>query len=228
MSKVQFNLLPPSKMKVVSARTEANAVTKKVMLATAICAALFILLLIYTAFIQRAVISSTKNSITAKTAELQKTPNLNTILTVENQLQTAASLHEQQHDTSRIFKYLVKLTPVRASVSNLDLQTTDNSLKISGTADSAGTVNAFIDSLKYAQYKIGNSAPVNAFSSVVEDGFSISGKTVNYSLSASFDPQLFANNLADSAGHLITPTLIVPASTTTRTNNPGSLFGGGR
>lgn len=228
MSNVQFNLLPSSKYLVKAAEAREAQLVRKALITAAACLALFIALLGYTEGVQKVQINSAAKDINAKAGQMEKLSNINTILTVNNQLQTAASLHSSQHDTSRLFSYLSKLTPPSASISALSLDTGTKVIKIDGTADSATTVNAFIDTLKYTKYQIGSDSPGAAFSSVVETNFAISETGVSFSLTANFDPKLFANNLTDSSGNLITPQLIVPNSTNTRSGSPGNLFGGGQ
>lgn len=229
MSNVQFNLLPPSKYGAMQNEAREAVLVRKALLAAAACAALFVLLLGYTEGVQRAQISSNAKSIDTKAAKLKAVPNVETILTIQNQLAAAANLHQDQHDMSRIFGYLSQLTPPNASVGSLNLDSTTSIMKIDGTANTAATVNAFIDTLKYTKYQVGSSSAATAFSSVVESNFSIAQTGVAYSISAKYDPKLFANDLTDSNGKSIAPKLIAPNSTTTRGgNDPGSLFGGRR
>lgn len=229
MSSVQFNLLPASKYKVMEVEAKEREIVRRAVQVAAACAALFILLLLYTEAVQKTQISSSTKSIADKTSKLEKVKDLEAILTIQNQLSAAATMHQSQHDTSRIFTYLSKLTPPNASVGNLNLDTATNTIKIDGTADTAATVNAFIDTMKYAQYKIGSDQPKAAFSSVVETNFSISQTGVSYSITASFDPNIFAHNFTTADGKPTAPQLVVPNSTTTRSgSDPGSLFGGNR
>ena len=224
MSQVQFNLLPPSKMQSLKERTSQDVLTKQALKIAVVCLALFVLSAVYSYGLQAAQISSAKSNIKSKTKQLQQVANLNTILTVQNQLKTASSLHGQQHNSSRIFDYLAKLTPLRASVNSVALDLVTNSIKIEGSADSANTTNAFIDALKLAQYQVG-SVNGTAFSGVVEDSFSINDKGVSFAINAKVDPRLFTNNILDSSGHPQTPTLSVPNASRLH-NDPGSLFGG--
>lgn len=226
MSQVQFNLLPPSKMQSLKERSSQDVLSKQAIKIALVSLALFVLSGIYSYGLQGAQISSTKNNIKNKTSQLQKVANLNTILTVQNQLKTAASLHQQQHNSSRVFGYLAKLTPLKASINSLSLDLVSNSIKIDGSADSANTTNAFIDSLKYAQYQVGGTKGT-AFSGVVENNFTINDKGVSFSISAKIDPKLFTNNILDSNGHPQTPSLSVPNASSLH-NDPGSLFGGNR
>lgn len=229
MSGVQFNLLPSSKYQAMENEAKEAQLVRKVLLATVACAALFVLLLGYTEGVQRVQISSASKDIAAKSSKLESVSNINTILTIQNQLQTAAALHQTQHDTSRIFSYLSQLTPPNASVGNLNIDMGTHIMKLDGTADTAATVNAFIDTLKYTQFKVGSQTPVTAFSSVIENNFAIGQTGVSYSLTANFDPKLFANNLTDANGKLQAPQLVAPNATNTRSgNDPGSLFGGNR
>ncbi|HVX58597.1 MAG TPA: PilN domain-containing protein [Candidatus Saccharimonadales bacterium] len=228
MSSVQFNLLPPSKYDAMQSEASEAVIVRKAMLVAAACAALFVLLLGYTEGVQRAQINSATSSVNTKAAKLKNVANIEAILTIQNQLSAAANLHQSQHDMSRIFTYLSKLTPPNASVGTISVDSATASIKIDGTAQTAADVNAFIDTLKYTQYKVGSSAAAPAFSSVVESNFSITETGVAYSISAKYDPKLFANNLTNADGKLIGPQLVVPSSTTTRAGDPGKLFGGGR
>src|SRR5665213_4514337 len=204
------------------AQAQQEELMAKALSAGLVCACLFILLFVYGDIVQKSQISSTNKSITEKTAKLQQVPNINTILTVQNQLKTAASLNQTKHISSRIFAYLAKLTPNNSNVSNLVLDFSTNTVKVDGGADSANTVNAFIDALKSSQYSSLGTKNA-AFSSVVESSFSINTKGVVYSLTATFDPALFANNLIDSNGKIQAPSLSVPSGVTGR-SDPASVF----
>jgi len=218
MNKVQFNLLPSSKTKVMAARHEQNRLTGQALKIALVCFGIFAVLLVYTQGIQRAQLSLASSNIKSKSAQIKKSSNLNTVLTVENQLQTAASLHQSQHVSSRLFDYLAKVTPLNASVSAVNLDMAKGTIKLDGSANSATTTNAFIDALKTAQFQVGSASPQMAFSQVVETNFALTANGVTYSISFNFNPTLFSN--ANS------PTLDVPNSTTVHANDPGGLFGG--
>jgi Tfp pilus assembly protein PilN len=229
MKRIEFNLLPQSRAEAMAAKAQQDEFFSKAVIATVICFGLFLLLFIYADVIQKAQISSANKNITQKTATLQQVPNINTILTVENQLKTAAALNQSKHTSSRIFTYLAQLTPTNASVSSLLLDFTANNVTIDGAADSANTVNAFIDALKSGQYKI-NGTSKGAFTNVVESSFAINTKGVIYSLSANFDPTLFTSGVTDANGKNITPVLSVPNTLTGHAStDPASVFNqGGR
>jgi Tfp pilus assembly protein PilN len=214
MSRIQFNLLPDTKL-------EADRVehTKRLVLtvATLVSVASFALLLImlFTVdVVQKKLLSSAASNVDKSSSQLQKL-NLDKIITVQSQLGSLPALHQNKHITSRIYVYLTKVTPSNVSINKLDLDTTKTSLSISGTADSQQAVNTFIDNLKYATFKVGEqSTPAPAFQSVVETGFNINPSNVGYTIDMQFDSKLFANNLRDVNGKPMTPQITV--------NNPNA------
>lgn len=80
-------------------------------------------------------------------------------------------------------------------------------MSISGTAASQKDVNTFVDTLKFATYKIGSDSPKLAFQNVVESGFNLNATGAGYTIDMQIDPQLFANNLKDAQGNPATPTI---------------------
>jgi len=225
MRGVEFNLLPQSRMHIIEAKAKRDQLFGKAIYASLVCLGIFLVLATYADFVQKAQLSSLNKDLADKSTKFQKVDNINTIITIENQLKTASQLNQNKHVSSRIFNYLGKLTPLNASVGNVQMDLTSNIVSINGNADSANTVNAFIDALKAAQYKTGDSVANKAFSNVVENSFSISSKNVTYALTANFDAALFANNAIDGNGKAITPSLSVPSTLTGRASaDPSSLF----
>jgi len=230
MSTVQFNLLPDVKLDYAKAQASRGKTASLAFLASAIALGLLVVLVVFVDVVQKKQLNDATNQVNSATSQLQAVPNLSKVLTVQNQLQTLSTLHANKHVTSRIFGYLVQLTPSAASLGQLTLDTTTNALTISGTANSQQTVNTFIDTLKFAQYQVGSSGTLTtAFPSVTESGFSIGAGNVSYSLTIQYDPQIFSNALKDAQGNLVAPTLVVKSQTTTRSvlEDPGSsLFNG--
>jgi hypothetical protein len=155
---------------------------------------------------------------------------LDKVLTIQSQLNSLVTLHQNKHITSRIFTYLPQVTPANVSITKLDIDTSTNALTIAGTAGSHATVNAFIDTLKLTKYKIGDQGTSQtAFPSVIESNFAISSNTVTFGLNITYDPKLFANNLTDSSRKTVTPVLVVPKSGSASTSsNNNQLFTGSR
>jgi hypothetical protein len=145
-----------------------------------------------------------------KSSNNLKTLNVDKVITVQSQLQALTGLHQSKHITSRIFQYLPKVTPPDVSINKLDLDLTKNAISISGTAASQKSVNTFVDTLKYATFKIGSQGKdTSAFQSVVESGFSINPNGVGYTIDMVFNPQLFVNGLKDAQGNPLTPQISV-------------------
>jgi Tfp pilus assembly protein PilN len=221
MSKIQFNLLPDLKLqynKVQRVRKTVNSIAVLVSLASL---AIFLLMLLTVDVVQKKQMSDAGKELDSLSKQLNSIPQLNTIVTVQNQLQSLPALHQSKHITSRVFTFLPQLTPASVSINKLNLDLKENTWVISGTADSQQTINSFVDTLKATTYKVGQeSASTKAFPSVLESGFSINPKSVNYTISMTVDPKLFANNLTDSQGKTIAPQLVVPNYTN---NTPGAF-----
>lgn len=205
---IQFNLLPDVKLQFVKTRR-----TKRLMSLISVGAsvvALFLLLatIVTVDVVQKKSLHNLDNDITADTAQIQRVPNLNTILTVQNQLNTLTSLHDQKVVTSRLFGYIAQVTPNLVTINNMSVDFTADTISISGTAPSIGAVNTYIDTLKNTGYTTDSDSTVtSAFSQVVLSSFGTNKDGTSYSTTFDFDPTIF--NSADKV------TLIVPSGTTT-------------
>ncbi|MEX2006749.1 MAG: PilN domain-containing protein [Candidatus Saccharimonadales bacterium] len=212
MSAVQFNLLPDIKLKYVQAQRTKNKVVSLSILISAVALGIFLLLLAYTGAVQRKQLSDADKNIAAKTTELKAIPEIEKVLTVQNQLQTLSTLHADKHVTSRVFDYLSQVTPAQVSLSRLSLDFATNVMMVEGSANSQASVNQFIDTLKFTKYKVGEAGQEGtAFPSVIESSFSIVPPNVSYSLTVSFDPELFIGSQG-------APTLQVPSRITTHSS----------
>ncbi len=223
MSKVEFNLLPDLKMKVVKQqRTRSRAISIAV-LVSVISVVIFVLLLFSVYLLQNKQLSDADKAIKQYSNELSGVDNIEKILTVQNQLKSLAALHKSKHITSRIFVYLPQVTPTDVGVGSVVLDTTNNLININGTASSQHSVNTFVDTLKFTTFTTsGDSTKKTAFPNVIESSFSLGSPRVSYSLEVTYDPTLFSNQVS-------TPTLNVPNLTTTRSvieDPSNSLFNG--
>ena len=135
MSTVQFNLLPDVKLDYAKAQASRGKTASLAFLASAIALGLLVVLVVFVDVVQKKQLNDATNQVNSATSQLQAVPNLSKVLTVQNQLQTLSTLHANKHVTSRIFGYLVQLTPSAASLGQLTLDTTTNALTISGTAN---------------------------------------------------------------------------------------------
>ncbi len=227
MAGVQFNLLPDIKIEADKARHTRSLVYTTAIIITAASLAIFIIMLFSVGIIQKKQMNDAGKAVDTANSQLKNKPNLNQIITINNQLQSLVGLHQNKDITSRIFTYLPQVTPTNVSIGKLDIDLQADTMTITGNADSQKTVNTFVDTLKLTTYTVGsNSSAQTAFPSVVESGFAINPTNVSYTLDLQFDPKLFANNLLDNQGRPQTPKLTVPklSSTKSAIDNPSSTL----
>jgi len=217
---VQFNLLPDIKIQYIKARQQKHLVL--LVSGIAIAASLVVMaVLVSTVFIvQKKSISDLTRDITAASKQLQDTPDLTKMLTVQNQLKALPGLHENKPAASRIFGYIAQSTPSDASISRLLVDFGTTTLTISGSAASLEVVNTYTDTLKFATYHTANDKEneVQAFSDVVLASFGRDSKGASYTITLTFDPVIFSNTEE--------VTLTIPNKITTRsqTEQPEALF----
>jgi hypothetical protein len=216
---IQFNLLPDVKVQYLKAQRQKHLVVFISTIAVIGAIALFVILIVFVDVLQKKNLSDLSTDIKTNSSQLQSTPDLSKILTVQNQLKSLPSLHDQKAVATRLFPYLTQLTPSKATISKLDIDFSQNTMTISGEADTLDTVNVYTDTLKFTTYKGDgiNGAP-KAFSSVVLSAFGRDKKGATYTITLSFDPTIFSE---DS-----NVTLTVPSITSTRSavEQPTDLF----
>ncbi len=232
---IQFNLLPDVKLQYIKADYRKRLAITISIIVSAFFLILLILLLLFVKVGQTKHMNSLTKDIEATTAELQKTQDLNKILTIQNQLESLPGLHNDKVISSRLFDYLNQLTPEKATISDVTLDFADSTLIIKGNADSLSTVNKFADTLKFTDFKVDGSNPKEgkAFSNVVLNSFSVSStstagskeKQIAYEIKFNFDPAIFSNAL-NAEGKPANVSLTVPSiiSTRSETEKPGSIF----
>lgn len=225
MSIVQFNLLPDVKLQYMRVQRTKNLVYTIAALVSIVSLAIFLLAIFTVDVVQKTQLNSAGNSVDKASSQLKSISQVDNIITVQNQLKSLSGLHQNKNITSRIFTYLPQVTPANVSINKLDLDLTKNTMDISGTANSQQEVNTFVDTLKFATYKVNSTdTPAPAFPSVVESGFNITPNNIGYSITVQFDPKLFANNLLDSQEQPQVPKLTVQNSSSSSKLNPSSTL----
>jgi hypothetical protein len=147
--------------------------------------------------LQKKHLDDLSNDIKTKSTKLAGQPQIDRILTVQNQLNSLTTLHAGKPAASRLFTYLNQLTPVSVGIASFKIDMTANTMEISGTADALNSVNKYVDTLKFTTYKTDSGAEATkAFSNIVLSSFSYSGDTTNnkpanYTISLTYDPALF-------------------------------------
>lgn len=217
---IQFNLLPDIKMQYIKARRQEHLVIFISTIAIIASVAVLILLIVTTDVVQKRELSDVRNQVKQETAQVESTPNLDEMLTVQSQLNALPALHNAKPAVSRLFTYITQLTPTKATISTLAVDYTQNTVTITGSADSLATVNQFTDTLKFTGYTMKSQTGARpAFSDVVLASFSDSSQNgAGYTITANFDPALFEQ--------LDNVKLTVPGIINTRSevSQPGVLF----
>jgi len=216
---IQFNLLPDIKIQYLKAKRQKHVVILVAVLTTTVSLAVFILLLTTVFVLQKKNISDLNKDISSSSKQLQSVPELNKILTVQNQLGTLTTLHDQKVVSSRLLDYLTQITPANTSVSKLVADYSLNTMTIGGNASGLSSVNTYTDTLKFTQFSTSaNGAKRNAFSNVALKTFNRNNDTTTYEITMKYDPAIFSNKQQI--------TLEVPKIITTRsqTDKPSEVF----
>lgn len=219
---IQFNLLPDVKLEYIRSTRLKRTVIMVSLMVSGAALAILVILFMGVAIFQKKHLNDLSKDITKKSEQLRKTPDLNKVLTVQSQLNSLDDLHGSKPMTSRLPDYLTKITPAKASITSVTIDIKAGTLSISGGADSISTVNIFVDTLKFTNYKLAskpNDADVKAFKDVVLTSFSKQDKGVTYHVDFKYEPAIFAGS--DEV------VLEIPAGVTTRSTleKPTAVFG---
>jgi hypothetical protein len=216
---IQFNLLPDIKMRYIKAKRQQHLVMLASGVSIIAAAAIFIMLIVVVHVVQKKNLSDLNRDIKRSSQQLKDTPDLNKILTVQNQLQALPQLHDQKAVSSRIFKYMSQLTPTSATIAKYNVDFAQDTMNITGSADTLTTVNKFTDTLKFTKYTLDTSSDSKpAFSDVVLANFSRDSKAATYTINLKFDPVIFQENTNVT---LTVPNII---STRSEVEQPSALF----
>jgi Tfp pilus assembly protein PilN len=215
---IQFNLLPDVKIEFVKAQRTKRLVVGSAVIATISTLVLFLLLLTAVVVVQKKSISDLDGDIKTYGSELKSTPDINKILTIQNQLGALNGLHNQKVVATRIFSLMQQTTPADVTISDHAVDYTASTMTITGAAPTLDRVNTFIDSLKFTSFVHNDNSTSKAFSSVVLAQFGRDAEGSTYTITLSFDPLIFSG---DEKG-----TVVVPKTVTTRSvaGQPTDIF----
>ncbi len=217
---IQFNLLPDVKLEYIHTRRRKRTVLAFSALITSVSLTILVITFLVANVWQKVTLDKLDTEIKAHAKTLQETPDIDKILTIQNQLNSLPGLHDQKPVASRLFTYLSQTTPSQATISRMQVNFDANTMTLSGGAESIEIINKFVDTLKFTQYAtIDTPEPINAFTDVVLTNFGRDEKTATYTINLVFDPAIFAGSSEDIK--LIVPQLITTRSETER---PTELF----
>jgi hypothetical protein len=199
---IELNLLPDVKLEYIKAQRSQRLVFGVAFLATAVSVGLLILLFSFGAF-QKKHISDLTTDINSHVKELKGKPQIDKILTVQNQLNSLTGLHAAKPAASSLLSYFNQITPVQVSIGNLKVDFVGQTMTISGTTDALKNINTYVDTLKFTKFsEVGDDGSASgdsalAFSNVVLTNFSLTSddkkatQTATYTIDLAYDPTIF-------------------------------------
>jgi hypothetical protein len=218
---IQLNLLPDVKLQYLKAQRTRRLAMVISFIVTAAAIAILVIMLSVEGF-QKHSLSNLNKNIASATTKLQQEPQINSVLTVQNQLESINGLHASEPAASRLFDYMNELTPTTVTISGLTVDFNADTITITGSSNALSDIDQYVDTLKFTDYTTGpNTQNTPAFSAVVLTSFSFDNTTsppASYAITANFDPIIFGitKNVA----------LVIPSKVTTRSDieHPGPLF----
>jgi len=218
---IQFNLLPDIKLEYIKTKRTKQIVTLVGFGVTGLAIFIFVLLFLLVNIFQTQHISNLTENIDTKTTELKNVEDIDKILTVQNQLTKVNGLHEQKPAASRLHDFLIQVTPRNVKISNANVNFEENTMELTGSANTLGEVNTFVDTLKFTKYVAGETKQ-NAFSEVVLASFGVDdgdkNQRTSYGIELKFSEEIF--NITQKV-ELDVPSII---STRSSLNSTDALF----
>jgi Tfp pilus assembly protein PilN len=194
---IQFNLLPDVKVEYLKAQRQRRLVFSVSIIVSVLAVVLLGLLYSYDGLQKKHLNDISTDIITAST-KLKSEPNINGILTVQNQLESLTALHQGKPAVTNLFTYLNQVTPTSCSIASIAIDFTADTMTLSGNANSLSAINQFVDTLKDTTYTTtDNTTATPAFSNVVLSSFGVtaagggSSATNAYDIDFSYDPTIF-------------------------------------
>lgn len=223
---IQFNLLPDVKLEYIKAQKMSRLILAIAFVVSTLSLVVLILLIVVNQFGKKH-LADLSHDIMTSSAKLQKEPNLNNILTVQNQLESLTKLHGTKPAVFSTFDYLNRLTPAKINITNYQTDLIMDTVTITGTSDALSTVNQFVDTLKLTTYSVAgsnsSSAKLPAFNGIVLSAFGLTAggkadQAASFSIAYKYDPLIYDITK--------TITLNVPNRTPSRTGviQPTDLF----
>lgn len=219
---IQFNLLPDVKLEYVKKQRSKRLVMMGAFALTALCVFVLVLMFMLVNVFQKQHIANLQTDIDKYTKELKEVPELDKVLTIQNQLNALNGLHQKKPAAQRLYTYLIQLTPTDAKIAEVSLDFEASGISLSGSAESLQVINKFVDTIKFTEYKY-DDVTGEAFSDVVLSSYGIQKNNdakdrTSYTIDFLFNPEIFDNTKEVS--------LSVPAIISTRsiTEKPQDLF----
>lgn len=189
---IQFNLLPDVKLHYIKAERQKRLVLSiATILSIASIAVLVILIMVVLVF-QAKTISDLGKDIDAAAQSMREIEDIDKILTVQSQLASLPSLHDEKVVSTRTFTFVSEVTPTTVSISSITIDHAMQSIEISGAAPTLKDVNTFADSLKFTTYQKNNEeSTAAAFTNVVLSSITRQEDGAKYTFTMNYDPAIY-------------------------------------
>lgn len=216
---IQFNLLPDIKLEYLKTKKMKRSVVLGAISVTGLSIFVFGLMFSIVNVAQKVHIKNLNKNIAEKTNQLKQEQDIDKMLTVQNQMKSLTGLHESKPSISRLTDFLITLSPADVKVSDVTVDFTGSTFIINGTADTYESINRFVDTLKYTEYKNGDIAE-KAFSDVVLTNYGSAKSTGRTSYGINL---IFASTIFDNTKDI---KLVIPNKVTTQSviEAPSDLF----
>lgn len=189
---IQINLLPDVKLHYLRTQRNKRLVFTFAGLTAAAAVAVVVLLALHVYVNQAFHTSQLQSDIDNLTAEYTNIDNLDTILTVREQLIELPGLHAEKPASTRISGFLAKLVPSDIKIGELSVDYVDNVMRIEGVGEDTKSVNRFADILKNATYSSGDGTTPSGVFSGVEFDIGVTGEDgLGFDTRMDFDPEIF-------------------------------------
>jgi len=189
---IQFNLLPDVKLQFVRAQRMKRLVTLGSIAVSVVSLVALGFMLFTVKVVQGKSLSDLNKDIASSSQQLKDVPDLNKILTVQNQLNTLTGMHDSKIAAQRIFSYVNQVTPPTAAISSLSVDFDAKTMSIGGQAPSLDVINVYADTLKATKFTVDGQTKA-AFSDVVLSSFSRDKDRASYTLTLNYDETIFSN-----------------------------------
>lgn len=220
---IQFNLLPDIKLAYIRAQRQRRLIVS-VSVLVCMASVLLLALLLSVDGLQHKHLSDLKRDINTESKALSGQQDINTVLTIQNQLKTIPTLDDQKPAVARLFNYLNEVTPAQDSIGDLQVDFTSQTISINGTADAISSITQYVNTLKLTTYTTADDkTPKPAFTNVVLSSFGLNSsaqdrsQAASYAIAMNYDEPIFD---ITQTTYLHVPTVLTRA----QLPNPTALF----
>ncbi|MEO5499202.1 MAG: hypothetical protein ABIR46_01750 [Candidatus Saccharimonadales bacterium] len=230
---ITLNMLPDVKREFIRTRRLQTKVIALAILASAVALGLVALLALWVYGAQALQKNNLTQSINKNLADLKSVKDIDKYITIQNQLNNIASLHESKGIYSRLFDILPKLNPVAPNsvkINTLEVDGVNKTATFEGQTTTFTALQTFRDTLQNAKlsYRLldttENAEPEALFSSVKIEAQGI-GKTQEGQVIVSFKILTTYNELVFERAVTINDVLVPNKETTQSTIDAPNVFG---